>query len=55
MTAHSLYDPHLEPEDADSELDDPSMLPRSGIGFELEKGDHYKEGSLIKMHQTTLV
>ncbi|KAL8431558.1 hypothetical protein Efla_000604 [Eimeria flavescens] len=43
VMAHSLYDPHLEPTDDDSEVEDPSMLPRDGIGFEIEKRDQYRE------------
>ncbi|CDJ54225.1 hypothetical protein, conserved [Eimeria brunetti] len=43
VVAHSLYDPHFEPQDADGELEDPSMLPSSGIGYEIEKRDETRE------------
>lgn len=44
VVAHSLFDPHLEPQDADGELEDPSMLPSSGVGYEIEKHDQLIEG-----------
>ncbi|CDI76146.1 hypothetical protein, conserved [Eimeria acervulina] len=43
VVAHSLFDPHIEPQDADGELEDPSMLPSSGVGYELEKRDQLRE------------
>lgn len=52
VMAHSLYDPHLEPQDDDAELEDPSMLPSSGIGFEIEKRDQYREGLSTKNYIT---
>ncbi|CDJ34165.1 uncharacterized protein EMH_0019040 [Eimeria mitis] len=43
VVAHSLYDPHLEPQEADGELEDPSMLPSTGVGYEIEKRDQIRE------------
>lgn len=49
VVAHSLFDPHIEPQDADGELEDPSMLPSSGVGYELEKRDQLREGRSANM------
>ncbi|XP_026192795.1 uncharacterized protein LOC113147215 [Cyclospora cayetanensis] len=51
VNAHGLYDPHMEPQESGDELEDPSMVAQSGVGYELEKRDEEDEGSAATSSQ----